>query len=266
MRILYIEPTSTELLSEHYETLLNEAASPGTTVKVKNLSGALRKQGTAPPLLPTFWGEGVFQLGEMFHLIRDAQGKFDAIIIGCSADPGLRLAKRLAGPMPVVAPFEAALHLAAGWQGRLAVFTPGPLAEVRWLEENAQSYGLSHHLAAIRRVPIHRPEGENLEVLAREAPRQAAEALLASFRASVENTLPSLIEQVIADTEADILYFSCTFWGGMLSSLARRFDMPIIDPLLASLKYTEAMIQARVMAREPTILVAHSPSIETVTT
>jgi Asp/Glu/hydantoin racemase len=248
MKFLYVEATGTDLLRSHYQELLNEAVSPGNSITIENLSGASKDPAGEAPVLPTFWGEGINLLGEMFRLIEEGKERYDATIIGCSADPGLRLAKRRGGKMPVIGPFESALHLAAGIGGRLAIFTPGPIEEVRWLYDNARFLGLSHLIADIQRVPVHRPEELDAKSVHQLSPEQARDSLLASFQDSVDNQLPQLIETAVQTHEVNMVYFSCTFWGGMLAPLAKQFPIHVIDPLLAPVRFTEAVLGGRVSA------------------
>jgi allantoin racemase len=239
-RILYLEPASTDLFAAHYQQLLDGAASPGTEVDVRHLP----VPGASPA--PSFWNAGYQLEGEMFKNVKEAEEEgYSAVIIGCSADPGLDIAKRLA-KIPVVGPLEAGLHTGSMLAQRMAIITPGPLAEVRWLEDRARLYGLRHKITSIRQVDTGRPSVFELGKRVAAEPGAVREIVLNSFRSAV--TVPGQaadhIRQAIEEEGIGAVYFSCTCFSGMLGALAREFKIPLLDPVVVALRAAEVLVKA----------------------
>lgn len=112
-KILYLNPEETGIWNDHFHQVLSRAARPETELVVKHLplgedsAGRIsiaRMGSTYPPYIP-------LSQGEMYRALMEAEQEgFDAAIIGCSADPGLDMAKRTVS-IPVTAPLEAGLHV-----------------------------------------------------------------------------------------------------------------------------------------------------------
>jgi allantoin racemase len=243
--ILYLEPASTEFMTGHYQSLLNEAASPGTHVEVKHLPlpGA--------SCAPTFWNAGYELEGEMFKAVNRAGDEgYDAVIIGCSADPGVDVAKRLSR-IPVVGPLEAGLHVGAMLSQRMMVITPGPhgagpCEEIQWLEDRARYYGLRHKIASIRRVDVDAPSPSELAERMSTEPDEVRKVLLSCFEraVAVPGKAAEQILQAIEDEGIGAVYFSCTVWGGMLRPLGEEFHIPMLDPVLCALRVAELLVRS----------------------
>lgn len=233
----------------HYQRLLSSIASPGTEVDVTYLPLV----GASP--VPSFWNGGYELEGEMFKRVRKANEEgYDAVIIGCSADPGLDIARRLS-KIPVVAPLEAALHIASMLAQRITVITPGPHGtepgtvpweEIRWVEDRARLYGLRHKIASIRQVDVGTPSPSQLEKMIAEEPDKVEDILLGCFERAVAVPGPAAdqIREAIEKEGVGAVYFSCTRWSGMLGPLTQEFAIPMLDPLVGALRVAEVLVRS----------------------
>lgn len=239
-RILYIDPGSTEILDEHFQRLLSDAASPDMEVDVRHLS----VPGASPA--PSYWAAGYELEGELFKRVRKAgEEGYDAVIIGCSADPGLDIARRISD-IPVVAPLEANLHIASMLANRILIITPASWQDVRWLEDRARLYGLAHKIARIRPVDTGRPDVFELGKRIAEEPEKVREILLECFGSvvSVPGQAADHIREAIEEEGVQAVYFSCTLFSGMLGPLSEEFGIPMLDPVLGALRAAEAVVRS----------------------
>ncbi len=64
------------------------------------------------------------------------------------------------------------------------------------------------------------------------------------YRASILDA--GIIQAQCAATEdrAEVLFFACTLWAGLLGPVAEAVDMPVLDPVVTLLKATEAAVSA----------------------
>jgi len=84
-------------------------------------------------------------------VIEAEQQGYDAVIIGCADDPGIREARQ-AVDIPVVAPTEAAMMLACSLGSRFGMITVMPEL-VAFCERNIRNYGMESRVA--RPVRVH---------------------------------------------------------------------------------------------------------------
>jgi allantoin racemase len=243
-KILYINPEETGIWNEYFEEVLGRAARPGTEIDVTHLPlgkqmatrvSIARTGDTYPPYIP-------LSQGAMFRALMQAEADgYDAAIIGCSADPGLDMAKRTVA-MPVTAPLEAGLYLAAMLRQRVAVLIPAGFDDARTLYEDlAHAYGVERRIASVAYVDVEYPPDEYLQRLMDEDPAQAREVVLNCHRESVNKEVTRLAKQAIEEHGAGVVYCGCTLWTGMLDSLAEELGVPVIDPGIGALRVAEIL-------------------------
>lgn len=149
----------------------------------------------------------------------------DAVICDCFGDPGVRAGREVVD-IPVVGPGEASMLLAAALGQRFSVVTV--LRSVfPMIEGVAWHAGVHAKLASVRSVDI-----PVLEL--HDKPKMLA----------------ALHEQMILalrDDDAHVLLLGCTGMMGVARELQNRLllsgkDVPVIDPVCASLKLAETMV------------------------
>lgn len=233
-RIVYITPGGVDPFREHYRETLTAAASAGTEISCVHLD--LEEEPTSPflPELPTYYGE-------LFRTIKRLEDqRYDAAIIGCSADPGLLDARRMAG-MPVTAPLEANLRIADMLGTPVAVFVPGQAGERTLYETLARLYCLDHVVAWIKPVDLGYPPDDELAVLMATGRERLLDVVLGCHRAFLDEQLPALAERAIEEHGAQALYFGCTLWTGMVGGLAESLGVSVLDPGIGALRSAELL-------------------------
>ena len=155
-----------------------------------------------------------------------AQEGFDAVIVDCFGDVGVKAAREIA-EIPVIGPGESSMLLAAALGQRFSVITVlRNLLPVVY--ETAEVLGLHRKLASVRYVDI-----PVLEVMDRERLKKAL--------------LREMLEALEKDG-AQVLVLGCTGMSGVTSELSQRlrergYDVPIVDPSGAALKFAEALVK-----------------------
>lgn len=240
-RILYLQPVGHPLFDEYFESVLRPMAASQEIIDVEHLS--LTETPTSPFLPPP----SAFHSELLRHIDDAARMRgYDAIIIGCSSDPGLREARRSV-PVPVLAPFSAALTLAALRAERLGIVTPGPQEEVIWLWDNVRMLGLGELVADIRIAELNHPAED--EVLARrmvEDPNGVRDEILQLHRESVRREGSAYLEaERLVEEGAGAIVLACTFWGGMQQTLEEELGVFVVDPCRAPLRMAEALMEGR---------------------
>lgn len=218
MRILYIKPTHNSAENENITAYLNEYKGSDTEITVWNAS-------CGPKHLESPYYEAMAG-PEILRMVRKAEAEgFDAAIIGCFYDPVLAAAREICTRMAVVAPAEASMSLAAMLGHTFSVI----IGHDKWrrgMAENAHKYGHSGHLASFRSV--------GLGVLEFHLDPQ-----------ETERRMRRAIELAIHEDLAEVIILGCTMQYGFYRELQAAFGVPVIDAMLAALKYAEMLVDVR---------------------
>ena len=130
--IAFINPFGTD----RYDQIITETLGPlvmdGTHLEIRNLSGA-------PVNIDYFWPKHLLEVAVFEECMRLEREGFDAIIVGCCYDPGVRVARELVD-IPVVGPLEASLNMASYFGHRATIVTDHHKA-VPYIEDLVRLYG-----------------------------------------------------------------------------------------------------------------------------
>ena len=106
MHILWINPVGTDAFDADVARILNLARLDGTQVDVVSLPAG------RPQHLEYHAYEGLV-VGDIVRLTRQAANSYDAVVIGCFYDVGLREAREVSGRAVVTAPCQSATAIAS---------------------------------------------------------------------------------------------------------------------------------------------------------
>lgn len=99
--------------------------------------------------------EEAWVVPSILRKLREIQDNYDAVILGCAGDPGLRPLRELS-KIPVIGPAESAFHIACMMGDQFGVITileagmPSKFATLALLRE----YGLEHKCASVQFVDL----------------------------------------------------------------------------------------------------------------
>jgi allantoin racemase len=247
VRVKYVNPVGTGELDRYFQENLAGSAGEGVEVDVCHLELSEAPDGPFLPRLP-------FYQGVLFETLKRAEHEgYDAVVIGCSGDPGLFEARRMLR-IPVTAPLEAALHLAATLHPRVAILVADGFEAHVLYQDLARHYGLAHLISEILTVPMEYPDPDRLRAFMREDPYAACQSVVERHRAVLAGAALELARSAV-DRGAGVVYAGCTLWTGeMLGPFRDALGAPVIDPGQAAVLMAAAAARARQAAVRPLVV------------
>lgn len=149
---------------------------------------------------------------------------FDAIILGCYADPGIDAIREMVR-IPVVGPFESSVTRALTLGYRFGILTVTS-SMTGMLEEKVAALGIaSRKLACVRAVDMN-----VLELL--------------DDKTLLMNRLSEQAERMVRDDRADSLILGCITlaFSGTDRALSEQFGIPVVNPILTALNDAQGMV------------------------
>jgi allantoin racemase len=238
MRIKYVNPVGTGELDDYFAEQLEGAAGDDVEIEVCHLELGEAPEGPFLPRLP-------FYQGVLFETLKRAEDDgFDGAVIGCSGDPGLFEARRMLR-MPVTAPLESALHLAAVLHPRVAILVADGFEAHVLYQDLARHYGLAHLISEILTVPMQYPDADRLRRLMSEDPSAGCNLVIERHGAVLSDAALELARGAL-ERGAGVVYAGCTLWTGeMLHAFRAELQAPVIDPGQAAVAMAVAAARAR---------------------
>jgi allantoin racemase len=215
MRILWINPIGTDVFDADTRKILNTAKQEATQLDVVSLPA------DRPKHLEYHAYEGLV-LGDIVRLTRQAADRYDAIVIGCFYDVGLREAREVSGRSIVTAPCQSATAIASNLGNTFSVLV-GRRKWIPKMRENIHAYGHGHRLVSMRPLDlgVHDFQADH---------NRTCERLLAEGRKAVQ------------DDGAEVLILGCTAEYGFHATMQAALGVPVIDAVLSPFKYAEFLV------------------------
>ena len=146
------------------------------------------------------------------------QEGYDAVVIGCFYDPGLREARELV-KIPVVGVCEASLHVASMLcAGKFSVLV-GRQKWIPKMADNANIYGFESRIASWRVLDLTVPDMRDRE--------RTRVAILREAKAAKE------------EDQAECAVLGCTGMARQAKAAEEELGIPVLDPVLMGLKVAE---------------------------
>ncbi len=218
-RLLWINPVGFDAYDKPISDALRDEAYPDTRIDVCSLKGvkmqhleynAYEMVAAGPTMGAIRWGE--------------EQG-YDAAVIGCFYDPFLRAGRELTNKMAVTAPAEASLHIASTLGERISILV-GRSKWIPEMHENVVKYGFEDRFASFRKLRMTVSEFQ-------KDPVCTEERILEEARKAVE------------EDGADVIVLGCTIEFGFYKKVQDELGVPVIDALVAPLRYAEMLADIR---------------------
>lgn len=167
--------------------------------------------------------EEAFAASSYLSKIYSLQNSYDAFVVGCFGDPGLRAAKELISKL-VVGPAESTLHLAAQLADEFIVVSPLE-STVILTKHMIKSYDFTEKVTAV--IPANIPVVKFIEN------REEASRILAE-----------IIIKSVKEKGGDAVVLGCMSMGYALVDelLSEKIDLPVINPVKVSLKTAEMLL------------------------
>jgi allantoin racemase len=216
-RIEFINPFGTPAYDAIITETLMAYAGEGTEVTVSSLEGC-------PPNIDYYYNKHLMET-VVFEQVMQSEAKgFDAVVVGCCYDPGVRVARELVD-IPVIGPLEASMQM-AGYFGHSYTVVTDHHKAVPYLEDMVRLYGLGGNCRGVRCVDwwvkdmVKNPNQVALDTIA-------------------------VSKKVLAETRAEVVIMGCTIvaacYQRYLMTQKAKPDVAIVNPNLLALKMAESL-------------------------
>jgi allantoin racemase len=215
MKILIINPNTTESFTKAVQVAVDDYKSADTEVIAVNPK-------TGPGTIESVFEE-MLSGAPTLEIFLANEEKFDGFIIACYGNEGLVQAAREVTRKPVIGITEASYHMACMLGRKFSVVSTGD----RWeslLWDSVRLHGLEERCASMRSTNIATSE---LEASGDDVVR---EHLLVESRKALE------------EDGADVILLGCAGMTGFDKKLEAELGVPVIDGVVAALKFMEALV------------------------
>lgn len=218
MKIMVINPNSSQHMTRHLDDVLQPIKDPGTELYV-----CCPENG--PLAIESAYDEAMCVPGVLALVEKANKEHFDAVILACFSDPALEQAREISDIL-IMGIEETSLHVAAMLGAKFTVLTmterriPSKAAHVR-------RFRLEESLASIR------PLGMSVAEIEEDEARACAQILKVSREAAEQDG-------------AEVIVLGYAGMAGYAQIVREQLGVEVIDPSCVTLKVTEALVSAGV--------------------
>jgi allantoin racemase len=173
-------------------------------------------------------------------------GRYDAVVIDCATDPELEEAKSLVN-IPVVGALEAPVHLASMLARRFSLIVHRK-ARLHHRQDKVRSYGLEHKVASYRVAEVEYPSEQVIQDLMIKDPQKLSNIIRSAFHKALQGSVIEAARAAVERDGAGAILLDCTIFssfGEELRKMSTDLGVPVIDPLLASLRVAETLAEIK---------------------
>ncbi|HIH96230.1 MAG TPA: hydantoin racemase [Thermoplasmata archaeon] len=216
-KILYINPVGTDIFDQQIKEILKKESQADTEIEVASL-----KKG---PCHLEYYSYETLVLPDILYLIKRTEEEgYDAAIIGCFYDPGLREAREIS-EIVIVAPAEASMHIASTLGNKFSIIV-GRKKWIPQMMDNVVRYGLKEKLASFKSVDLgvynfHKSEKGTAEMLKKVS------------------------KEAIEKDGAEVIILGCTIQFGFFKELQDYLGAPVIDAVICPFKFAEFLVELK---------------------
>lgn len=212
MKIVFINPNSSDAVTEAIRQAVKQYNYNGLEVDVV-------KCQNSPPAICNAADELLAGANVMkMAMEEEFDKKYDAIILGCFADPGLS-ALRETVTVPVTGMLESSMIFAKLQGKRISIIASGNHEDLSPWDQSLRSIGEANSIASVRCL------GSTVEK---------------ALEVSEEHIL-RLVNECIREDGAEVVALGCASFAGKGESLSRMAGIPVIDGIKESLTMAVAM-------------------------
>ncbi|MEO5696108.1 MAG: aspartate/glutamate racemase family protein [Burkholderiaceae bacterium] len=213
MKLLLINPNTSDSVSDLIRAEARRTAAPGTEIEVLTARFGVAYIETRFEALI-----GAYAAAE---LAAEHHERFDAVVVAAFGDPGLA-GLREALPCPVTGLTEAALASACLLGQRFSIVAISQRIRA-WYRETVEHIGLDGRLASIRGLD---------------------EALsdIGNVQGNQGDRLIELAERCVNEDGADVIVLAGAPLAGLARSLRGRLPVPVVDGVSSAVRHTESLV------------------------
>lgn len=213
MRLLLINPNTSQSVSELIRSEAQRSAAPGTEIEVLTAPfGVAYIETRFESLLGAY---ATAQLAAEHH------ERFDAVVVAAFGDPGLAGLREVL-PVPVTGLTEAALASAHLLGNRISVIAISQRIQA-WYREVITAYGFGPRLASIRALnrPLSSIGGVQDEHL---------------------QALKILAERAVDEDGAEVIVLAGAPLAGLARALQGQLPVPVVDGVSSAVRHIETLV------------------------
>jgi allantoin racemase len=213
MRILLLNPNTTQALTDRMHRVAVAAAAPGTLIE----------SITAPRGVPYIASRAEAQIGGAvaLEMLAARRGLYDGVIMAAFGDPAIGAAREMLD-VPVVGMAEAAMLTACMLGRRFGIVTFAQALEA-WFRDCVDANGLAGRCAGVRCAT-------------------GGFSSIDAVQAEMEDKLVEMALACVEQDKADVLILAGAPLSGLAPAIRDRVPVPLVDGVAASLKQIEALV------------------------
>lgn len=212
MRILVINPNTTQAMTDEIGQVARTAAAAGTEIDcVSPESGPRSIEGYTDEVLAAY---------HTVDLVAQTKGRYDGYVIACFGDPAIAACREISD-VPVVGIAEAAFHMASLVAYKWSIVTVLPRVKP-FMEEVVHRNGMEHKCASIRCTPLTVLEIEQ----------------------DIERTKRMMLDEArdaIANDGAEAILLGCAGLGPIDKTMQEALGVPVFDGTACAVKLLEGL-------------------------
>src|SRR5438105_1455385 len=212
MRILVINPNTTQVMTDEIDKVAQAAAAPGTKVEtVQPKAGPRSIEGSADEVLAAY---------HTLDLVAGTRGQYDAYVIACYGDPALAACREVSS-VPVIGIAEASFHMAGLVAYKWSIVSVLPRVKPL-LKELVARNGMEKHCASIRCTPLTVLEIEE----------------------DIERTKRMMVDEgrkAIDEDGAEAILLGCAGLGPLDKWMQQQLGAPVLDGVACAVKLAEGL-------------------------
>lgn len=214
MKILIINPNTSESMTEKIRAVAEAAKRDDCEVTVIC-------PARGPVTLESSYDEA-YAIAPTIDLVKQANKEdYDGIILACFCDVGVEAAKEISS-ISVFGLEETTLSIALLLGAKFGILTE-KRPRVAMKELHVRRHGLLERLASIRPLELSVAE------LDADPERTKAAGL-------------ALARRMVEEDGAEVIIMGCAAMAGYSGEIERELQVPVLDPLVVTLKVTEALV------------------------
>ncbi|MEM1743331.1 MAG: aspartate/glutamate racemase family protein [Nitrososphaerota archaeon] len=215
-KILYINPVGTDVFDKPMKDYLDRYKDPDTVIDVTSFK-------VGPHHLEYYSYDAIIIPYILEEVKKAEKNGYDACVIGCFYDPGLKEAREISNII-VTAPLESSTCIALSLGEKFAIVV-GRKKWIPLMMNRVKEYGLEDRLTSFKDIglgvhDLHKDEKET------------------------EKRLYAVIEESLKEG-AEVIILGCTAFFGFFKVVQEKYIVPVIDPIIASVKHAEQLIKLK---------------------
>jgi Asp/Glu/hydantoin racemase len=113
-----------------------------------------------------------------------------------------------------------------------------------WVRRLIHRYGAEARFGGVFHAPTGHPSAQEVSRLLEEDPAGLRAAVRREMSASIAGPAGDAAELAWREHDVTVLFFACTLWSGLLDPIRDRVPIPVLDPLIAPVRYAELLAAA----------------------